>query len=480
MTVRWVSACMLLALIVAGYVRVVHVNPTTVGFTLLLYILLLASSWGLRYAVVISFAAALCYNFFFLPPVGALTIADSQNWIALLAFLATALIGSNLSNRIKAEAAASDSRRRELELLYDFGQRLLSTESAGELVKAIPQNIVAAFRTRGAALYLLRGDRMYVSNPQDVHVTHDQLRAAVYGSTDYESRAPQAALLSLSVGVRPIGSISVEGNLPSQVTLEAMSSLVAIALESATAVEKLARADAAHESERLRSALLDSVTHDLRTPLTSIKASVTTLLSVDSLSQENRAELLTVIDEESDRLNHLIAQATEMAKLDARQVRPQFARHPVSECIEGALALSSSAAQRVQVRLAETLSYVLVDVQMISKVLVHLIENAAKYSPPHEPIFITAEMEGSLVSISVADRGDGIDPMEQTMIFDKFYRGQSQRYRIHGSGMGLAISKAIIEANGGTIRVTSQPNRGSVFIVSLPAADTAAEAKVDL
>jgi two-component system sensor histidine kinase KdpD len=471
---RWCSATILLIAIVALYARVLHVNPTTVALTLLLYVLLLASSWGLRYAVVISFAAAACFNFFFLPPLNTFTIAETQNWIALLAFLATALIGSNLSNRIKTEAASSDSRRRELELLYDFGQRLLSTESTGDLLKLIPQNIVSAFRTRAAALHLTAGDRIYLSDPKEVHVSTNQLRNAVYAGTAYETIAPQTALLSLSVGVRPIGSISVEGNLPTQETLEAMSGLIAIAIESANAIEKLARADAAHESERLRSALLDSVTHDLRTPLTSIKASVTSLLSQSSLSPEHRTELLTVIDEESDRLNHLIAQATEMSKLDAHAIHLELAPHPIDTCIQTALKQVPLGSRRVEVRLPDSIAArlpeVMVDLELIVKVLVHLIENAAKYSPATEPIFITAEAEPGHLAVSIADRGEGIDPMEQLMIFDKFYRGQSQRYRVHGTGMGLAISKAIIEAHDGTISVTSQPGHGSVFTITLPLA----------
>ncbi len=469
-TLRWCSATILLIAIVALYTRVLHVNPTTVALTLLLYVLLLASHWGLRYAVAISFAAAACFNFFFLPPLNTFTIAETQNWIALLAFLATALIGSNLSNRIKREAAASDSRRRELELLYDFGQRLLSTESTGDLLKLIPQNIVAAFRTRAAALHLAAGDRIYLSDPKEVHVSTNQLRNAVYAGTAYETIAPQTALLSLSVGVRPIGSIAVEGNLPTQETLEAMSGLVAIAIESANAIEKLARADAAHESERLRSALLDAVTHDLRTPLTSIKASVTSLLSQSSLSPDHRTELLTVIDEESDRLNHLIAQATEMSRLDAHAIHLELAPHPIVTCIDTALKQVPLGSRRLEIRLADRLPDVMVDLELIVKVLVHLIENAAKYSPVTEPIFITAEPEAAYLSVSIADRGEGIDPMEQLMIFDKFYRGQSQRYRVHGTGMGLAISKAIIEAHNGTISVTSQPGHGSVFTITLPLA----------
>jgi two-component system sensor histidine kinase KdpD len=468
--VRWITAALLLALVILAYTRILHVNPTTVAMTLLLYILLLAARWGIRYAVPASFISAICFNFFFLPPIGTFTIADSQNWIAFFAFLASALIGSNLSARIKREAAAANQRRRELELLYDFGQRLLSTESTSDLLKAIPQNIVAAFRIRGAALYLSTGDRLYLSSPDPTAITKDALRTAMHAANSFKASPTRSATLSLPVGVRSIGSVFVEGNLPTQETLEAMSSLIAIAIESASAVEKLARADAAHESERLRSALLDSVTHDLRTPLTSIKASVTSLLSQAGLNDNQRVELLTVIDEESDRLNHLIAQATEMAMLDARQVHPDLAPHTARECVEKALEASSSflADRRVEIRLSDTLPRVMIDGVLIVKVLSHLMENAAKYSPAAEPIFISASVEGASLALSVADRGAGIEPAEQEMIFDKFYRGQTQRGRVKGTGMGLAISKAILDAHRGSIQVTSQPNSGSVFTIILP------------
>jgi two-component system sensor histidine kinase KdpD len=391
--------------------------------------------------------------------------------VAFFAFLATALIGSNLSNRIKTEAEAANRRRRELELLYDFGQRLLSTESTTDLVKEIPQNIVAAFRTLGAALYLSNGDRLYLSDPAQVHTSLEDMREAVHSGSSFRMVSPRTAMLPLSVGVRPVGSVLVEGNLPSQETLEAMSSLIAISIESATAVEKLARSDAAHESERLRSALLDSVTHDLRTPLTSIKASVTSLLT-QPLSAEQNKELLTVIDEESDRLNQLIAQATEMAQLDARQVVLEAASYTIQQCVDRALTECAELLEgrRVEVRLGDALPRVWIDLDLISKVLWHLLENAAKYSPAHEPIFLSAVVEGQQLALSIADRGSGIDPMEQEMIFDKFYRGQSQRYSVHGTGMGLAISKAIMEAHGGSIHVTSQPGHGSVFTICLPLA----------
>ncbi|RXH57849.1 ATP-binding protein [Granulicella sibirica] len=488
---RWCAAVLLLASILGAYTHLPDLNPTTVALTLLLYILLLASTWGFRYALTASFVSAVCFNYFFLPPIGTFVIADSQNWIALMAFLATALIGSNLSNRIRTEADAANQRRRELELLYDFGQRLLSTESTHKLLNAIPHDIVSAFRSRAAALYLLDGDRVYFSEPVTSAESLDVLRQAVFSANTFcvarngqlssgigsglpkqldASPELEWATLSLLVGVRPIGSIKVEGNLPSRETLEAMSSLIAIAITSATAVEKLARADAAQESERLRAALLDSVTHDLRTPLTSIKVSVTTLLSQHNLREVARMELLTVINEESDRLNHLITQATEMARLDAREIRLNLQEHDARELIDAALlAFSGSIEDRqVEIRLSDTMRKVGVDLELMTKVLIHLIENAVKYSPAGSAIFISGGAEGGNAWISVADRGVGIEGMELEMIFDKFYRGQSQRHRVQGTGMGLAISKAILEAHGGKIGVTSQAGSGSVFTIYLP------------
>lgn len=405
---RWCVTALLLAGIVVAYIHLPEVNPTTVAETLLLYILLVASALGFRYALTASFLSAVCFNYFFLPPVGTFVIADSQNWIALLAFLTTALIGSNLSNRIRTQAAAANRRRRELELLYDFGQRLLSTESTHNLLNAIPHNIVSAFRMRAASLYLSSGDRVYYSNPAILNNNLDRLREAVHAANAFrptrhlslpagiEAGLPeqlqasaelQSATLSLMVGVKPIGSIEVEGNLPSRETLEAMSSLIAIAITSATAVEKLARANAAQESERLRAALLDSVTHDLRTPLTSIKASVTSLLSQKGLRNEARGELLTIINEESDRLNHLITQATEMARLDAREIRLEPQKHSARELVETALRTfdETLAGRPVEIRIPDTLPEVLVDLDLMTKVLIHLIENAAKYSPAGSP-----------------------------------------------------------------------------------------------
>ena len=278
--------------------------------------------------------------------------------------------------------------------------------------------------------------------------------------------------MPLKMGVRVVGSLGVSGALLSRETLDAMSSLIAIAIERAGAVEKLGRAEAARESEELRSVLLDSVTHEFRTPLTAVKASVTSLLGSPNLDNAQRQELLTVINEESDRLNRLVGEAAEMAQLDAHKVELQLEPHPIRDAVERALEESKPILGRhpVEVRLPEDLPPVRIDLERIKEVLVQLLENAAKYSSPESPIHVTAEAKNRMLSTSVADRGPGIDDFELSLVFDKFYRGRNQRFQIQGTGMGLAIAKAIVEAHGGRIGVTSQPGNGSVFYFTLPVA----------
>jgi two-component system, OmpR family, sensor histidine kinase KdpD len=214
------------------------------------------------------------------------------------------------------------------------------------------------------------------------------------------------------------------------------------------------------------------VTHEFRTPLTSIKASVSSLLGDNQLARDEQQELLTVIDEESDRLNRLVGEAVEMAQLDANEVKLDLRPQRMDEVVRAAVEESASVLQQnpVELRLPESLPLATIDEAWIAKVLRHLLENAAKYSAPGSPIFISCEVKNDRLITNVADRGSGIDDLERSMIFDKFYRGQSQRYRVQGTGMGLAIVKAIVEAHGGRIGVTSQLGQGSVFSFGLPIA----------
>jgi two-component system sensor histidine kinase KdpD len=253
-------------------------------------------------------------------------------------------------------------------------------------------------------------------------------------------------------------------------TLEALGGLVSIAIDRAQALETAARSEAAKESERMRSLMLDSITHELRTPLTAIKASATTLLSSTSVSVEDQRDLLIVIDEETDRLNRLVAQAVEMAQLDTQEVHMNLQPTSVHEIVDRGLHACATqvAARSVTVSIEPYLPRVLADVVWLQKVICNLVENAAKYSPPGSPIAVKATGDGDSVVIEVIDRGTGIEPSDQVLIFEKFYRGRAQAQRRPGTGMGLAISRAIVEAHRGSIRVSSVPGEGSTFRFVLP------------
>jgi two-component system sensor histidine kinase KdpD len=473
--VRSAVCALLVSLIVFIYFKYVHVNPTTVALSFLLAILVVSAAWGLAYAVPMSILAALCFNFFFLPPIGRFTIQDSQNWVALVAFLVTSIIASHLAERVRREAREATRRRKEVERLYTLSQQLLITDNIVELLKSIPSYIVETFGVQHAALHIADKDKIYRSGAETEELPSAELREVSAKGEIFLDALNKRSFVPVHMGVRRMGSLAMSGDLLARETLEALGGLVAIAIERAGAVDTLMRHEASRESERLRSALLDSVTHEFRTPLTSIKASITSLRSGTKMSEEEQQDLLAVIEEEADRLNRLVGEAVEMAQLDAHEVKLELGPHPIREAIDAALEDSKNAIGEhpVEVRLADNLPPAMMDVGWIKKVLQHLIENAAKYSPDSAPIFISSESRNGRLITSVADRGVGIDDLERSMIFDKFYRGQSQRYRVQGTGMGLAIVKAIVEAHEGRIEVTSQLGRGSVFSFGLPIATAA-------
>src|SRR6266481_3806161 len=454
------------------YRHILHVNQTTVALSFLLAILAVSAVWGMAVSVAMSLAAVVAFNYFFLPPIGTLTIADPQNWVALFAFLVSSIMGSQLSSRIRTEADEAHQRRREVERLYQFSRKLLGEGNVIQLMNAIPDYIVESFEAGAAALFLPQKEKFYRSGFGAAHLDEEKMKQA-FLLDEISAEAQQGQyFIPIRLGVRPIGSLGISGSQLSRQSLDAISTLVAIAIERARAVEQLGQTEAERQGERLKSALLDSITHDFRTPLTSMKAAATSLLGSQVTDHVQSTELLTIINEECDRLNHLVEEAAEMARLEAGEVELSFAAVPIGEIIQTAVTKMKSAlaARIVDVRFDMELPAVRADFERIVDVLMKLIDNANLYSPKEQPITISAEVNGDFVATSVADRGPGIDSFEQEMIFDKFYRGKDQRYLVRGTGMGLPIAKAIVSAHGGTIAVTSQLGHGSVFSFTLPVA----------
>jgi two-component system sensor histidine kinase KdpD len=466
---RWSAAAVMLSGIVAVYHLWLHANSTTVALTLLMLVLFMAARWGLRYAVATSIVATVGYNYYFLPPIGTFTINDPQNWLALFSFLAVSVVGSRLSERAREEAEDARLRQRELEVLYGLSRELLQTENVASLLNAISSAVLLVTRANAVALFLLDGNRRYMAG-DDSLITMDDIGLRQLAQTlPAPDRVGTEARVPLRVGVRPRGLLLINGATVSMETLEAMGGLISVSIDREQALEEVSRGEAAKESERLRSLMIDSITHELRTPLTAIKAAASTLLQPTGLKDDERNELLTVIDEESDRLNRLVSEAVEMAQLDTQEVHMTFGPMSVQELVEQAMETTSSLLEGRDVKVSVgRLPAVRADRDFITKVLTNLIENAAKYSSAGSPIFISAERRGEMVSVSVADRGMGIDLSEQGLIFERFYRASVPGQQTSGTGMGLAISRAIIEAHGGTLSVTSQLSEGSVFSFTLP------------
>jgi two-component system sensor histidine kinase KdpD len=465
--IRWLLAAGALAGIVLVYRKWLHVNAATVALSLLLLVLILAAEWGLRYAVVVSVAAAACYNFFFLPPFFTFTIADTQNWIALVAFLATSIIASRLSQRVRDEAEDARAHQRELDTLFRLSRELLQSESVAALLSSLPATVVGITSATGGYLYLMDGNRLYQagsSSVSEIEIPHLAKLANSLAGTHREGDDFQIPLRS---GVRPRGLFVLRLPQLSVETADAMASLISLALDRAQALENLARGEAAKESERLRTLMIDSITHELKTPLTSIKGAATALLS-GAVAPADGQELLSIIDEESDRLNHLVSEAVEMSQLDTQQVQMHMRNESVHELVERAIEMCASIkGHPLRVEVPTSLR-ITVDAAFFQKALGNLLENAAKYSEAGKQIVVTAEGKENRVLISVADQGIGIEESEQSLIFERFYRARNRTSAAPGTGMGLAISRAVVQSHGGEVTVTSQPSRGSVFTISIP------------
>jgi two-component system sensor histidine kinase KdpD len=473
---RFVGVTLLAALIVVIYRGLIHVNQTTVALTFLVLILVTASRWRLAYSIYLSLLCASLYNFFFLPPVGTFTINDPQNWIALAAFLSTSILVSHLSDTVRRQAAISESRRREVERLYSFSQELLLHDDLRTLARNTPSLAASIFGFRAVALYVIDSDTTYYSDPGYELLPPGEMKKAASASEGTVTVIDGVQVVPIMLGMRPMGVLAIREDENSGGRLEAVATLVAIALERAATLERSSHIEAARESERLRSALLDSVTHDLRTPLTSIRAAASILVSQPELPQAERFEMYSVIEEESSRLDTLIGKAVEMAQLDSQSIQVKSRPENVGEMLELAIeeARTLLGERAVEVSIPHDLPPVAMDRELVRRVLRHLIENAARYSPASSPLHLSAHIEANRLLVSVEDEGPGVEDEDRPYIFDKFFRGKNQKAGTSGTGMGLAIVKAIMTAHGGGVEMTTRQPRGAKFTFWLPIEDAIA------
>jgi two-component system, OmpR family, sensor histidine kinase KdpD len=466
---RILGASAIVAGITVIYYRVVGVNNVTVALSYLLIVLAIATRWGLIEALVASVGAMLCFNFFFLPPVGTLTIADPQNWVALSAFVVTAVIASHLSASVRKQALEAAQRQHEMEQLYTLSRNLLLLEVNDSLAQQTANQIAKVFNLPALSYYDRSSEVIHRAGPRDTPIDENKLRGTALQGTVFHDSASNTTIIPISLGGQPMGSLGIQGAQVSETALHAIGNLTAITLERARAQDIATRAEAARQSEELKSTMLDALAHEFKTPLTPIKAAVTSMLSDTDMSPEHQ-ELLRIVDEETDRLNSMLTEAVQMTRIEAGKLHLHRSAQSLGRIVAAQLdrLRERIEGRDVEVAIPDSLPQVSADPEFIGIVIVQLLSNALRYTPPGTPLTVRATVEGAEVIFSLGDCGSGISEKEQRKIFDKFYRGRDQRERIPGTGMGLTVAREIVRAHNGRIWVESEPGKGAKFSFSLP------------
>jgi two-component system, OmpR family, sensor histidine kinase KdpD len=463
-----IALCGVILVTLAGY-KLIPVNATTAGFAYLLVILIVASAWGFLEAALASILATLVFNFFFFPPIGTFTIADPQNWVALSTFLATSLIASRLSAKARARASEAVERQKDLERLYAFSRAMLLIDNRAPFGKQLIEKVIEIFGVEAAILYERLSGNFYCAAVDGPSGIEDDLRRAVLPGGPSPQERPPYIIIAVSCGSEPVASMALRGATMAESVLQGVANLVAIGLERARAQELAQQVEAARQSEKLRTTLIDAMAHEFKTPLTLIKAATTSLLANLDTPKENRKEQLTIADEEAEHLRGLIDDAVEMARLDSAhiEIHPQIGR--LNDTLQDVLASMQSEIDEHPVRIisAEAMPAMAFDMRLMKLAIRQLLDNALKYSPADTPVEIRPYIKDGVLTLEIIDFGVGIPLEEQRLIFERFYRSPAVKDQIPGSGLGLSIAHSIVQAHNGELTVSSHPGQ-TTFQIRLP------------
>jgi two-component system sensor histidine kinase KdpD len=460
----------------------------------------IAVRFGLWPSLLASVVASLCYNFFFLPPVHTLTITDPTNVAAFFFFMLIAILVSNLAARVRTQAVSAIGRVRTTESLYAFSRKLAGTATLDDVLWATAYQAALMLKVR--VVLLLPEDGIITVKagyPPEDELDQADLAAAnwAWGNDRPAGRGADTLpgakrlFLPMRTGRGPIGVIGIDDDrtgpllTPDQRRLlDALVDQSALAIERVLLVEDMDRVKRTVESDRLRAALLTSISHDLKTPLASVLGAASTLRDLASgLSDTEKRDLLATVIDESERLNRFIANLLDMTKLESGAIVPNTAPHDIGEIVGSVLRRASKILGRhnISLQLAAELPMLELDAVLFEQVLFNLLDNAAKYAPVDTTISIRTFRDNHQVALQIADEGEGIPPAELESVFDKFYRAQKGDHVRPGTGLGLAISRGFVEAMHGTISAANRTDRpGAVLTIRLPiptasdALDTAA------
>ena len=460
-------------------------NPTIAALLFLLVVLATATSTHVRASIGVSLAAMLVFNFFLLPPFHTLTIADPQNWVALFVFVAVAVIASQLSAAVRERASEAEARKQEVTRLFDLSRDILLTTDSDRAMADVARFVARRFELQAIAICLpsATGWDLHQGGERPVEPSREQLDhalARLRGPLEYDARqrahgghpvvgeqGAQATLVPLRLGTKPVGILATHGAQLDLGTLEALGGVVAIAIERAHFLADRKKAETLSQRADLASALLASFSHDLRTPVTSVRVAVTNLQDAALPPGERRAQAQVAL-QELDRLTRLFQDILDMARIDAAAVNPARQWVSPADVVDAAVAHVTPALAEHTLQIdADGLTEIHIDPRLASTALAHVLENAGRYSPSGAAISVRAWSESDGAHFVIRDHGPGLDVSDLDHLFEPFYRGPKTRHAT-GTGLGLAITRGLLAAEGGRIWGENVPGGGAQFTITVP------------
>jgi two-component system, OmpR family, sensor histidine kinase KdpD len=465
-----------------------HLGVENVDLVFLTAIVAVAVRYGLYPSLFASIVASLCYNFFFLPPIYTFTITDPTNIAAFVFFIIMATLVSNVAARVRVQATTAMARARTTDALYTFSRKLAGIGTLDDVLWATTYQIALMLKVRVVILLPEQGTIVVKAGypPEDMLGEADV--AAAKWAWEHDRNAGRGSdtlpgakrlFLPMRTGRGPIGIIGIDSDKPGPLLtpderrlLDALIDQSALAIERVNLVEDMDRAKRTIETDRLRSALLTSISHDLKTPLAAILGAAGTLRDLaGALTDEQKVELVGTMIEESERLNRFIANLLDMTRLESGALVLNTALYDLDEIIGSALRRAGKilSHHRVQLDVDPDLPMLDVDPVLLEQAVFNILDNAAKFAPEGTTVRIQAGRDRGFVELRILDEGDGIPPADLTRIFDKFHRANKGDRVRPGTGLGLAIARGFVEAMHGTVEAANRTDRsGAVFTIRLP------------
>jgi two-component system sensor histidine kinase KdpD len=475
-----VALSTILGLLVRG-----ELEPTNLVMLYLVSVVISAIFLGRGPSLLVAIASVLAFDFFLVPPYLTLAVSDTQYIITFVVLLVISLVISTLTTQVREQADAAIRRESQTSSLYNLGRDLTSATDLDEVLRIIVSHIGQAFG-REVAIFLPQNGRLHLFSSSPGYQPDENEIAVAVWAYEYDQPAGRGTdtLPAASIRCQPLktpnGIVGVLGVHPSEAgsfltteqrqTLAAFTNQAALAIERATLANQAQQAELLQATEKLQTALLNSISHDLRTPLVSITGALTSLdEQSESLSEENRKSLIVTAREEADRLNRLVGNLLSMTRIESGAIKLHLEPGDVQDVVGTALEQLGKriANHQVQANIPPEFPLVPMDFTLIVQVLVNVLENAVKYSPENSRIEITTDLLDGRAHLHIADRGVGIPPQDLARIFDKFYRVQRPE-SVSGTGLGLSISKGIVEIHHGSIYANAREGGGTIVTIELP------------